>query len=1354
MDDDENLLGNNAELEDNDEMIRKYGSLNKQDPYSSSGFFGRLFVAWAYNIVKLSNYVSLKPKYFGQLPKNLQSQTYYEDLRYLWYGKNYRNKKYLPLVQAGFVANKKYVFYVFVSNIILSLTDVIRVSLFREIMSRFSGNSSYKIFSIFSQSQIVFIFLFNRVFRTLCWRKTNEFANILSFRVTSQFQCLVFEKLLKVSPSSRGKRANNGQIFNFIQVDSYKLNNLMNLTPDLLFVPFQIFIYSAMLFNILGWIYFIGIIILISFISTNIFFQNKIKILSKKHMEFKDKRMKITSETFNNIKILKLYSWENEFKNKINQARKDELLNRESNNKVENLNSMIQWTGPILTSLISIGFFQYFNEKFKIEDIFTILNLFGKIESPLKYLPNLLSRFYETVISTERIENFLKQEEFNPNNIIKDDSENKIKIKIEKGNFSWGIPQGNDEEDDKKNLDKKDKKMNKQDKKIAKEIELVEKISIPDDIETDTENSEENVNFLREDKGDTSDNENNSDSHNHNTISIFNNSLTPVLKNINLEINKGEFVCIIGEVGSGKSSLLQSFINCLIPLTNNSKIFVNDNIAYVSQIPWIQNKTIKDNILFFKEYNKKKYNKILEITCLEPDLKILEGGDLTEIGEKGVNLSGGQKARIALARALYSDKEIYLLDDPISALDVDVGMNVMKNCILDYLKDKTTILATHALQYLQYSDKIFYMKDGEIKWTGNYEEIKTKDFFITFFEKMQKNANIEEEKENEKEENVNKKSENKGQVKRITKDEKVDTKFKFSILNSFVKNMGGIKIAILIAIFTIIINTMKMVSDIWLGYWAKHQEKETKSKNYFIYICLCVGGFTFNYCSLNIILKASITLSNIVHTLMINSLIEAPISSYHETVPKGQIFNRLTRDIDSVDGGLVRQMNGLISQLISFVSAFILCTYYEPYVLILCPILFYLGSLWAKFNVKCFRELYRIDGIVNSPILNTINETIPGTIILKAFEYEKKQFECFFRCIDDHFKVSIILNGVNNLYDLVLDCLSTILVSSILIFGLIYKDKFEATQIGLLLINYDIIHNNMISGLDYLKGLQNTLVEYERCLELTECPKEKQVVNYLDEKISKQIDDNWLKLGKIEFKNFSVRYREDTEIVLKNLNILINPGEKIGIVGRTGSGKSTITLCLFRLLEAYEGAIYIDDLDISAIPLEKLRKNITIIPQDPVLIEGTLRFNIDPFNYYSDKKIIDILKKINFDYIINKNPLGLYQIIAEEGSNLSVGEKQLICIVRAILRNSKIIIMDEATASIDFKTEEIIQNNISEILKESTIITIAHRIKTIINFDKIISLENGEIMEFDSPKNLLKNSDGIFYNLYNKSNLK
>jgi ABC-type multidrug transport system fused ATPase/permease subunit len=289
---------------------------------------------------------------------------------------------------------------------------------------------------------------------------------------------------------------------------------------------------------------------------------------------------------------------------------------------------------------------------------------------------------------------------------------------------------------------------------------------------------------------------------------------------------------------------------------------------------------------------------------------------------------------------------------------------------------------------------------------------------------------------------------------------------------------------------------------------------------------------------------------------------------------------------------------------------------------------------------------------------------------------------------------------------------------------------------------------NLIRGLHTLTWYENSMIGYERCVEYTKCPSEAPLKNILDDSLS-----NWPNKGKIEFLNFSVKYRPDTEIVLKNISFVIQGNEKVGIVGRTGSGKSTITLCLFRILEATEGRIMIDDVDISSIGLDKLRKSLTIIPQDPALIEGSLRYNIDPLDKYSDSDIMQVMEKIGFDYIVKRSNEGLYQEIAEGGSNLSVGEKQLICITRAILRKSKIIIMDEATASIDYKTEEMIQKAITELLNDSTFITIAHRIKTIINYDRIITLDNGQIVDFDSPKNLLNKKDSLFYELYSKSAL-
>jgi ATP-binding cassette subfamily C (CFTR/MRP) protein 1 len=342
----------------------------------------------------------------------------------------------------------------------------------------------------------------------------------------------------------------------------------------------------------------------------------------------------------------------------------------------------------------------------------------------------------------------------------------------------------------------------------------------------------------------------------------------------------------------------------------------------------------------------------------------------------------------------------------------------------------------------------------------------------------------------------------------------------------------------------------------------------------------------------------------------------------------------------------------------------------------------------------------------------------------------------------------MVINGINQWFDLMLDLLSLTFIIFLIIYTTYYKEYYTAEVIGIMLTYWMNLQRSLIHGLHVMSFFENSMVGIERCLQYTNITSEEDKKKKIDETLI-----NWPLEGKIEFINFSARYRPDTDIVLKKINFEILPKQKIGIAGRTGSGKSTITLCLFRILEALEGKILIDDVDISTIGLDKLRSNLTIIPQDPALMEGTLRYNIDPLNNYQDNEILNVMEKIGFDYIVNNNDKGLNQKIEEGGENLSVGEKQLICITRAILRKSKIIVMDEATANIDYKTEEIIQKAISEILEDSTIITIAHRIKTIINYDKILILDNGSVVNFDSPNNLLKNKEGIFYELYTKSTL-
>ncbi|MCQ2818077.1 MAG: ATP-binding cassette domain-containing protein [archaeon] len=1342
------------------ECVKKYG-YKDTDPYQTANCFSSLFFYWAYRIIKLANLTPLRNKYLGKLKGPHESRNYLQEIKYIWEEKGYKFKKSMPLIKAGFRSNWKFVFVVLLFSLIRSGLSIAITTLFRQYMKLFKSQKELDkepkdFLSHFTHLQIGIMYLGVRLFEILFSRKAGQAQQILGLKSGIEFNTLIFDKLLKVSPASMKDRARSGEIVNFMTVDAFKLQRLMQTSPDLLTMPMQIVVYSYMLFQFFGFSFFFGLGTMIFFMFINLIFHRKFKAFQKKQMKLKDKRMKILTETFNNIKILKLYNWEDEFLRRITVAREDEINNLAARFRVSNINQTLGYLAPILTSCASIGAYQYFNDTLKIEDIFTCLGIFTSLQWPLRSLPMIVNSWYETTISMARISKYLLEDEINEKNLIRDDKETKAKdimIKIQNGNFTWGVAAKEQENylDDKEmpfGRGSKGKKKGKgkmppdpdSQRSSYGPIELSSSITsddtLPSKYSSISNDPEKLVNDI-------------------NDIGPFGITKS-VLKNINLEVKKGEFLCIIGEVGSGKSSLLQAMLNNMLPVNYDTKIILNGSVSYVSQIPWIQNATVRDNVIFYQHFDEKKYDKVLDLCELKPDLDILIGGDLTEIGEKGVNLSGGQKARITLARALYADKDIYIFDDPISALDAHVGMNVMKNCIIEHLKGKTRILVTHALQYVHYADRIIYLKDGEIAWEGTYKEIKQQDFFSVFYDKMKTlnrktSKEIEEMQNALEEELANNQTEkvNEGKIKRITVDEdKEKGKVSADVYKAYFRYIGAWKTAFLLAFLLIAIQGLKSASDVWLGWWTENQQKNKNTMYFIIFTGLGLTSTLFAYFRVAYNSRCSIHISRTIHKEMLESLIRAPICSFHETVPKGVIFNRLSKDVNNLDAWSMREFSELCNCLMSFICSLCICSYYQPFCLGFLPVFVFVGYKLAVFYVTCSRELSRIEGIARSPSLNLLNETIPGTVTIRAFNYQKRYMEMMFERLDEHQKVRIIMNGTNCWFDLVLDMISFGFIAFLIGFTITFKEKFSASIIGLLLTYSVNLQTSIFHGLHITTGFENSMVGLERCLGFTKCPSEKPKDMAVDQVLS-----TWPSEGRIKFENFSVKYREDTEIVLKDINFETGPNEKIGIVGRTGSGKSTISLCLFRIIEPLTGKISIDGVDISTLGLGKLRSNLTIIPQDPSLMEGTLRYNIDPLNQFTDAEIMEVMKKINFDYIVHNNAEGINQMITEGGSNLSVGEKQLICIVRAILRRSKIIIMDEATASIDYQTEEIIQKAINEILKDSTVLTIAHRIKTIINCSRIIALENGEIVDFDTPKNLLDKKEGLFYDLYTKSTL-
>ena len=1356
--------------------IEKYGFINK-DPIDEGNFFSNFIIHWAFRIIRLSKLTNIKSEYLGKLSYQRSSQKYLNDIYFTWENRNYKNTFYCPLLWTSIRTNMKQIIIITICTVFISILNVASLYFFRVFVKIFSDPKVTGDWINKYDVLVGFLYLLVRFLNYIFQRKTTQYLNDVGNKSSVELNNLIYVKLLKLSPSINVKA---GDIYNYLQSDSHKLSKLMSSCPNLISVPFLIIMYNYLLFKYMGVSFIIGFIVMILFLIINYYYRKQFSKYLKLYLKQSDKRMRVTTETFNNLKVIKLYGWDSIFLKKIQSARNDELYALNKRYYITTISQTLLWLAPIAMSVSSIGLYQYINKTFKVEDMFTCLAIFTSIQSPMRSLPTTFDIIMETIASMKRIEYFLKLPEIQNDKIIKNDLETKnkgIAIQIINGTFKWGKIQSSakvQKNDVLQQIKKKEETLKP--KLMNSYIQLSEISSKYQPLPTNNKDSNSYLDMENESKQLSpiiNDPKRNliSSPKDSNKLNLSISSSSPLqskkiineeiyLNNINLTIKQGEFVCIIGEVGSGKSSLIQAILNnMIIENNNNTKIIVNGKISYVGQEAWIQNNTVQNNILFYQPYNVEKYHKILSLCELNQDLNSLAGGDLTEIGEKGVNLSGGQKARISLARAMYCDNDIYILDDPISALDANVGKNIMHNCIIDYLKGKTRILATHALQYTSYADRIYYMKNGEIKWEGTYKELLKQTFYSQFAEKI--NSKIIEEKERNEITNDNKNKEvnknnpkisqkallNKGVVQRITKDEGKEVgKINKKVFISYFSYIGGSKFCFVLMLTLVLWQGLRIISDLWLGYWSEHQGEKSNTFFFIIYGVTAMGGSLFNYLRTRVITSGSINCSTKLHNQMITSLIKAPINLFHDTVPKGQIFNRLSKDLPTVDTYTMYWFMTLTAFGSSFLGAVFVCSLYEKECLIILPIFFIVCWLLYRFYINCSRELNRIEGVLNSPILNLVNETIPGTATIRAYNLQNKYIEIFQNKVDEHYKLLYYINGTGQWYLLCLNSLSILFLGYMVIMTLVHKNKFTPKIIGIILTYSLVLQEDIIEFLSSFSNFENTMTKMERSLSYTK------IISERPQELTSDLGlSNWPSKGEITFQNFSVKYRNDTELVLKNINFHLKPGEHLGIVGRTGSGKSTIALCLFRILEAYSGKIYIDGVDISKIGLQKLRESITIIPQDSTLMDGTLRYNIDPVKTYSDKEIVNVMKKIGFDYIIKQNKNGLDQNISENGNNLSVGEKQLICITRAILRKTKIIVLDEATASIDYKTEEIIQKALGEILLNSTMITIAHRIKTVMNADKILVLENGEIIEFDRPENLLNNKNSYFYDFYSKS---
>ena len=795
----------------------------------------------------------------------------------------------------------------------------------------------------------------------------------------------------------------------------------------------------------------------------------------------------------------------------------------------------------------------------------------------------------------------------------------------------------------------------------------------------------------------------------------------------------------------------------------NSLLNVNGSISYVSQSAWVMNETVRNNIIFFNEYDEKKFNEIVDICELRTDIDHMEGGEMTEIGEKGINLSGGQRVRLSIARAVYAGGDIFIFDDPLSALDANVGSKIFNNVILDHLRCQTRIVVTHALQYVQDADRIFYMKNGKIVWKGNYDQIIKQPFYSELSNKLK---NPEENDNNNNDNKIedlessaeNDKSTNKSvdlrknstEICRITKDDEQELgKVKRSLYLTYISYMGGVFIFLTIIIVLVIWISLLMLSDLWLANWSakKGLDRSENLFNFGIYSLFGLGSTCFTLIHAILTKKGVMHLNKNLHDSMIYNLIRAPINLFHDVTTKGQILSRLSNDLLNISETFTNYRS-IFSLGFFALGSIVMCSIFQKWSLLFLPFLLLSTLAILNFYLKAGVQLNRLEAISRSNLSNVFYEVYSGYSTICAFGNSTNFLEKLYKRMDILFSVFIYSIGSNQWFAITLDFVFFSFLSFFIGFSIIFENTFSVQSIGLLL-SYSLLLSDYVKySIDNMVYMEKNMVSLDRCHQYTKIVQEKHY--HLD--LDKKFDSSWPVGGEINFNDLHVRYRPESDIILKNLNFRISAKEKIGVVGRTGSGKSTLCLSLFRILEPALGTIYIDGVDITHIGLKKLRSSISIIPQDPTLFEGTLKYNIDPLENYNESQIKQVIEDVGLSYVLNGKE-GLNMKISENGQNLSVGERQLICISRAILRNSKIIVMDEATSSVDNKTETLIQKAINGLLKDYTVITIAHRIKTILNYDKILVMSHGEIMEFDTPDNLINNKSSYFYEMYSKSNI-
>ncbi|XP_073949375.1 multidrug-Resistance like Protein 1 isoform X3 [Choristoneura fumiferana] len=1132
---------------------------------------------------------------------------------------------------------------------------------------------------------------------------------LVGMRIRTALTSAIYRKSLRMSNAAR-KESTVGEIVNLMSVDAQRFLELTAYLNMIWSAPLQIALALYFLWGILGPSVLAGLAVMIVLIPVNGFIANRVKILQIRQMKYKDERVKLMNEVLNGIKVLKMYAWEPSFQDQILKIRNKEMYVLKQTAYLNSATSFIWSCAPFLVTFLT--FLTYVicdpdGHNLTAEKIFVSMSLFFMIHLPLGLLPLIVVSAIETSVGIKRLNKFMNCDELDLD-AVEHDLKDPNPLLIENGNFSWG----------------------------NKDADLT-------------------------------------------------------LKNITMSVPKGSLVAVVGAVGSGKSSLLSAFLGEMNKISG--RVNTHGSIAYVPQQAWIQNATLQDNILFGKPLVMQKYSDVIGMCALKPDFDMLPGGDQTEIGEKGINLSGGQKQRVSLARAVYYDADNYFLDDPLSAVDSHVGKHIFDKVIgpNGLLKDKTRLWVTHNVSYLAQTDLVIVLKEGEISEAGSYQQLLEKkgafaEFLLhhlsdtektspeeldeitdvlqnklgsEFKEKLQRARSLSESTSESDQAAAGDRA---GSVKRKTPEATPnELKENNKLIESEKAETGGVKwsvykhylmsVGVMASVITVVMNMVLQVfqvgSNYWLARWSNDDRMlvnntvNTELRDLYlgVYGGLGVGQALTSYFTDLIPALACLGAARFVHADLLDNVLKAPLQ-FFEVTPLGRILARFSKDVDVVDEDLPTEATDVLYCVFEVLGTLVVISVSTPiFLTVILPvgILYYIIQ---RFYVSTSRQLKRLESVSRSPIYSHFGESITGASTIRAYGVAQRFVEESERGVDHNQSCYYPSCIANRWLAVRLETIGNFIIFFAALFAVLGRDSVDPGIVGLS-VSYALQITQTLNWLVRMTSeVETNIVAVERIKEYAETDQEAVWT------VANGPGSTWPETGALQLEGLTLGYRAG-EPALRGVTCAVAPRDKLGIVGRTGAGKSTLTLGLFRIVEAMSGKIMIDGIDIATIGLHQLRSRITIIPQDPVLFSGTLRMNLDPFDAYSDDDIWRSLEHAHLKVFVQGLQAGLRHEISEGGENLSVGQRQLVCLARALLRKTSLLVLDEATAAVDLETDELIQKTIRSEFASCTVLTIAHRLNTIMDSTRVMVLDKGQLVEYAPPAQLLADKQSIFYSM-------